>query len=71
MNARIGDVVSQDKAYTIQVLLKQFSIFKAEWGDLGLDIPFESIRTCMFLFLTCLGGMRGYEAIWTDLAALW
>ena len=24
----------------------------------------------MFLLLTCLGGMRGYEAVWTDLAAL-
>ena len=24
----------------------------------------------MFLLLTCLGGMRGYEAVWTDLAGL-
>ena len=24
----------------------------------------------MFLLLTCLGGMRGFEAVWTDLAAL-
>jgi hypothetical protein len=33
-------------------------------------IPLESIFSCMFLLLTCLGGMRGYEAVWTDLAAL-
>ena len=24
----------------------------------------------MFLLLTCLGGMRGYEAVWIDLSAL-
>ena len=70
MCARIGDVVGQDKAYTIQVLLKLVSMFKAEWNDLGMDIPLESICACVFLLLTCLGGMRGYEAVWTDLATL-
>ena len=69
-NAHIGNVVSQDKAYTIKVLLKLVSMFEAEWSDLGLDIPLESICACIFLLLTCLGGMRGYEAVWTDLAAL-
>ena len=45
-------------------------MFEAEWTDLGMDIPLESICACIFLLLTCLGGMRGYEAVWTDLAAL-
>ena len=70
MNARIGDVASQDKAYTIQFLLKLVSMFEAQWSDLGLDIPLESICACIFPLLTCLGGMRGYEVVWTDLAAL-
>jgi hypothetical protein len=25
---------------------------------------------CMFLLVSCLGGMRGFEVVWTDLAAL-
>jgi hypothetical protein len=24
----------------------------------------------MFLLVSCLGGMRGFEVVWTDLAAL-
>ena len=53
----IGDVVSQDKAYTIQVLLKLVSMFEAGWSDLGLNMPLESICACLFLLLTCLGGI--------------
>ena len=33
-------------------------------------MPMESIYSVMFLLITCLGGMRGYEAMWTDLSAL-
>ena len=33
-------------------------------------MPLASIQACMFLLLTTLGGMRGFEAVWTDLAAL-
>jgi len=29
-----------------------------------------SIYSVMFLLVTCLGGMRGYEAVWIDLGAL-
>ena len=50
--ARIGDVVSQNKAYTIQVVLKLVSMLEAEWSDLGLDISLESICACVFLLLT-------------------
>ena len=70
MCARIGDVVDQDKAYTLAVVHKLLGMFEAEWGDLGLDMPEASISACMFLLVTCLGGMRGYEAVWTDLATL-
>ena len=56
--ARMGDVVDQDRAYSIQVLHKLLSMFEEEWDDLGPDMPIESISACMFLLLTCLGGMR-------------
>ena len=68
MGAQIGDIVSQDRAYTIGILLKLLSMFELEWSDFGMEMPLESIFSCMFLLLTCLGGMRGYEAVWTDLA---
>jgi hypothetical protein len=70
MCARIGDVVGQDKAYTLGVVLKLLGMYEAEWGDLGLGMAEESLSACMFLLVTCLGGMRGYEAVWTDLATL-
>ena len=68
--ARMGDVVRQDRAYTIEVLLKLVSMYELEWNDLGLAMPMHSLCSCMFLLLSCLGGMRGYEAVWTDLSAL-
>ncbi len=35
-----------------------------------LQIPLVSICACMFLLVSSLGGMRGFEVVWTDLAAL-
>ena len=70
MCARIGDVVSQDKTYTIQMVLKLVSMFKAESSDLGLDMTLKNICACFFLLLTCLVRMKGYAAVWTDLATL-
>jgi hypothetical protein len=39
-------------------------------ADVYLRIPFFSICACMFLLVSSLGGMRGFEVIWTDLTAL-
>jgi hypothetical protein len=33
-------------------------------------MPLASVCACMFLLESCLGGMRGFEVVWTDLAAL-
>ena len=68
--ARMGDIVNQDRAYTIQILHKLLDMFEKEYNDLEDAMPMNSICACMFLLLTCLGGMRGFEAVWTDLAAL-
>ena len=68
--ARMGDVTRQDRAYTIGVLHKLLQLYEDEYQDSGGDMESESIHAVMFLLLTCLGGMRGFEAVWTNLAAL-
>lgn len=68
--ARMGDVVRQDRAYTLEVLLKLLDMFEEEWIKFGRNMRLHNIAACMFLLVSCLGGMRGYEVMWTDLAAL-
>ena len=62
--------MSQDRAYTIEVLLALVQMFEEEWETHYLRIPLISICACMFLLVSSLGGMRGFEVVWTDLAAL-
>ena len=45
-------------------------MFENEYNDLEDEMPLSSISACMFLLLTYLGGMQGFEAVWTHLAAL-
>lgn len=71
VRARMGDIVSQDRAYTIQVLHKLLESYQKEWTAKQYDMSFQSLSACMFLLVSCLGGMRGFEVMWTDLAALW
>ena len=33
------------------------------------NMSLAHICSCMFLLVSCLGGMRGFEVMWTDLAA--
>lgn len=66
----MGDVVRQDRAYTIQVVLAVVEDFEIEWQDLGYAMPVSSMNACLFFLVSCLGGMRGFEVVWTDLAAL-
>jgi hypothetical protein len=68
--ARMGDMVSQDRAYTIEVVLALLEMFEEEWQTFYLQIPLRSMCACMFLLVSCLGGMRGFKVVWTDLAAL-
>ena len=64
--ARMGDVPRKNRTCTIEVLLKLFEIFEDEYQELGTSMPHHSICACMFPLVTCLGGMREYEAMWTD-----
>jgi hypothetical protein len=66
----MGDVVTQDRAYTIEVLLALLEMYKEEWQTYHVQMPLVLVCACMFLLVSCLGGMQGFEIVWTDLAAL-
>jgi hypothetical protein len=68
--ARMGDVISQDRAYTIEVLLALLEMYKEEWQTYYLLMPLVLVCMCMFLLVSCLQGMQGIEVVWTDLVAL-
>jgi hypothetical protein len=63
----MGDVDTQDRAYTIEVLEE---MYKQEWQTYYVQMPLVFVCVCMFLLVSCLGGMPGFEVVWTDLAAL-
>lgn len=67
---RIGDVTTQDRAYTAGVLAELLKMYEEEWHESSENMPLKDISAAMFLLVTCLGGMRGFEAVWTDLAGL-
>ena len=69
-NARSVNVVKQDTVFTLEVLHALLAMYEAEYEELGVDVPLNSTCSCLVLLLTCLGGMRGYEDVWTDLANL-
>lgn len=69
-SVRKGDIVSQDRAYTIEVVLAVIAMFEKEFQELGYDIPLHSMESLMFFLGCCTGGFRGYETVWTDLGAL-
>jgi hypothetical protein len=66
----MGDIVSQDQAYTIEMLLALLQMYEEKWQTVYLCIPLNAICACMFLLVSSLGDMRGCEVVWTDLAAL-
>ena len=60
----------QDQAYSIDIVHKLLEMYEDEYQDATTAMSLNSICACMFLLLTCLGGMRGYKAMWTDLPGL-
>ncbi len=61
--ARMGDIVSQDRAYTIEILLALLEMYKEEWQTYYVQMPLVSVCACMFLLVSCLGGMQGFEVV--------
>jgi hypothetical protein len=70
ISAQMGDIVSQDRAYTLDIIHKLLESYENDWENLGYQIPVGIICSCMFLLVSSLGGMRGFEVMWTDLAEL-
>ena len=66
----MGDVVEQDRAYTIEVVLAMIEEYEDEFQVAGYGIPLASMEAAMFFIATCFGGFRGFETGWTDLGAL-
>ena len=49
INARMGDVVSQDRAYTLELFLALVAMYKAEWETHGLSMSMHaSIQLCFY-----------------------
>lgn len=70
MMVRMGDEISQDRAFTAAIVRELLRMFEETWERDRWSMDLHEISTCMFLIVTCFGGVRGYEAMWTDLAAL-
>jgi hypothetical protein len=70
VSARMGDIVSQDRAYTFQIIHALLQTYEEEWNNPEKEMPLKKLCSCMFLLVSSLGGMRGFEVMWTDLAAL-
>ena len=68
--ARMGDIVTQDRAYTLEILHELLKSYETEWQNPETEMPLKTLCSCMFLLVSSLGGMRGFEVMWTDLAAL-
>ena len=68
--ARMGDITRQDRAFTLAVLHQLLEMYEEEFHAREGPMRHEAICACMFLLVACLGGMRGFEVVWTDLAAL-
>ena len=66
----MGDIVHPDRGYTTAVLHSLLTMYEEEWEELSWAMPLYSIYAVMFLLVSCLGGMRGYEVVWTNLGAL-
>ena len=70
MSVRMGDIVKQDQAYTIEIVHAVINLFEEQFQDEGYAMPVADFEAAMFFIISCMGGFRGYETVWTDLGAL-
>ena len=59
--ARMGDVVDQDRAYTTAIIHALLAMYEQEWEQWGMAMPLHSIRSVMFLLVSCLGGCEAMK----------
>lgn len=70
MSVHMGDVVSQDRAYTIKIVHAIIGLYKSQFQAEGYQMPVHDMEAAMFFIATCLGGFQGYKTVWTDHGAL-
>lgn len=68
--ARMGDIVTQDRAYTIEIVLAVIQMYEDNFQQEGFNMNISTFEAAMFFMISCFGGFRGFETVWTDLAAL-
>ena len=66
----MGYIVDQDRAYTTAVLNYLLAVYEEEWEELSWAMLVHSICAVIFLLVLCLGGIRSYDVVWTNLGAL-
>jgi hypothetical protein len=66
----MGDIVHQDRAYTLAIVLAIVGMFEEQFQSQGYEMPNRDTEAVMFFIASCMGGFRGYETVWTDLGAL-
>jgi hypothetical protein len=70
ISVRMGDIVSQDRAYTIEIVYAVINLFEKQFQSEGYMMPVLDMEAALFYTAMCTGGFRGYETVWTDLGAL-
>lgn len=67
---RMGDIVHQDRAYTLEIVHAIVGMFEEQFQEQGFYMPVRDMEAAIFFIAACMGGFRGYEVVWTDLGAL-
>eukprot|EP00978_Attheya_sp_CCMP212_P038609 scaffold192798_cov54-Attheya_sp.AAC.1 len=70
LDIRMADITKQDRAFSLGIMHALMNKFEADWKEKGTDMDIDEIAAALFSTVTFSSGMRGYETMWTDLAAL-
>jgi hypothetical protein len=70
LDVRMADVTKQDRALSVPIMHCLMNMYEMEWREKGEAMELDSMAAALFCTVTFCSGMRGYETMWTDLAAL-
>eukprot|EP00978_Attheya_sp_CCMP212_P034211 scaffold142337_cov48-Attheya_sp.AAC.2 len=62
--------ITKHRAVSLGIMHALVNKFEADWKEKGTNMDIDEIATALFSTVTFSSGMRGYETMWTDLAAL-
>lgn len=70
VDIRMADITKQDRAVSLPIMHALMDSYEADWREGGDNMELNEIGAALFTTITFCSGMRGYETMWTDLAAL-